>query len=549
MMKKRILAALITFALLISCFAGMASASAADNYGGGTLNELTWWEERGIETAEEETGVLSGRTRAQVKTLWNRFYENYYLVEYVGGGYMIVCLIDGEIYEYSDTADSPYLGYDSSLFYFGPTFCYYYTDGEFHHTVLNESFRLDEEELPGPEKDFEDVEWNVWFNECVYYCAANGILRGTSETRFSPDVTLTRAMFVTALYRLAGEPEVEGEMKFLDVPEGSFYYAPVLWGVQNEIVFGTGETTFAPDLPITREQMACLMVRYAKLIEADFLNAEGENKLADFSAVSDFAKDSVEAIARTGLMIGDENGMFDPLRQASRAEAAMIFMRLKQKLTPPQNAVLTRHLGGMSWELSEEDTQTLRELFGEACWDETEIAECPSEYDLLLDGVRYGFETLIYGKYPYALQVHVVGQYGTSIHDELCVDEAISQKLLGLLKSYLPTEDDACLYCVDSGEWTTITKEDASTLHDLLNDEKWGNEWVKEWDVYFNDEYYLVLDGMYYGIGAMPEKYDYPYKTIIYYTDKEDYECLSGTRDEVGEKYDAILEILSGYVK
>lgn len=370
MMKKRILAALVTLALLISCFAGMLSVFGSDHFylGGETLTDLT-------------------------SPQWEIIYE-----------------------------------------------------------AEQDAFRMDEEETPSVERiKFEDVRWNDWYDECVYYCAANGILRGTSETRFSPSATLTRAMFVTALYRLAGEPEVEGEMKFLDVPEESYYYAPVLWGMQNEIVFGTGDTTFSPERPITREQMACLMVRYAELVEADFLNAEGENKLADFSAVSDYAKGSVEAIARTGLMIGDNNGMFNPRKQASRAEAAMVFMRLKQKLTPPQNATISDGATGMQWELSEKDSQTLRVMLQKDNWSIGDPAEFPARYCIVLDDVVYQAESLNNETDPYA-QFRVAGYYGHNSAGWMPKDTEMYCDLLALLKSYLPTEKDAFLYDIESGE-------------------------------------------------------------------------------------------------
>ena len=137
-------------------------------------------------------------------------------------------------------------------------------------------------------------------------------------------------MFVTILGRMAGVQEREYPgASFSDVEVGSWYAPYVEWGAKNGIVNGMGEGVFAPDSPVTREQMAALITRYA--------DAEGYDLPAGVSAVAAFrdagsisgwAFGSVERMRQTGLLNGDAEGNFRPLNGATRAEAATVFMRL-----------------------------------------------------------------------------------------------------------------------------------------------------------------------------------------------------------------------------
>ncbi len=182
---------------------------------------------------------------------------------------------------------------------------------------------------------YEDVKKSDWFYECVDFCAQKGIMIGMNEQCFAPERTITRAEFITALYRLAGKPEIETKNKFADVPEESYYANAVLWGYEAKVVFGTSETTFSPEQFITREEIACMLARYAQSIDAKFLN-DGlivELAILDENSVSDYAKESVSIMLHEGLMIGKQNGMFCPQDSAVRAEAAMVFMRLQKQLS------------------------------------------------------------------------------------------------------------------------------------------------------------------------------------------------------------------------
>ena len=177
---------------------------------------------------------------------------------------------------------------------------------------------------------FADAEPDRWYGAAVDYADACGLMNGTGNGTFSPASTLTRAMFVTILGRMAGvrEGDYSGS-SFSDVKTGTWYAPFVQWGAENGIVNGVGEGQFAPNSLVTREQMAVLITRYA--------DAEGYSLPAGVSAVAAFrdagqisgwAYESVERMRQTALLNGDPQGNFNPRSGASRAEAATVFMRL-----------------------------------------------------------------------------------------------------------------------------------------------------------------------------------------------------------------------------
>ena len=148
-------------------------------------------------------------------------------------------------------------------------------------------------------------------------------MNGISETKFAPKLEVTRGMFVTILYRAAGEPEVSAATNFADVTTDKYYAKAVAWANANGIVKGITETEFAPDNNITREQMAAILYRYSKNKAA-----AGEITYTDKAAISDYALDAVAWAKAAGVMEGNADGTFAPLRNASRAEAAAVFVRL-----------------------------------------------------------------------------------------------------------------------------------------------------------------------------------------------------------------------------
>lgn len=176
---------------------------------------------------------------------------------------------------------------------------------------------------------FADVAENDWFFENVKYVTENGLMNGTSEDKFVPDDSLTRAMLVTVLYRAEGQPEVNKSVPFADVTADSYYASAVIWAQQNGIVSGVSENEFAPDENITREQIATIIYRYAKLKEYDVSVGENTNILSytDFDEIAEYAISAVQYAVGSGLMKGKTEGTLNPKDNATRAEIAAILQR------------------------------------------------------------------------------------------------------------------------------------------------------------------------------------------------------------------------------
>ena len=109
---------------------------------------------------------------------------------------------------------------------------------------------------------FSDVAADAWYAEAAVYCRDNGLMNGTTATTFSPNATMTRAQLCAVLYRMAGSPEMTGRDAFTDTPDGAWYEDAVLWAVRNRIMSGYTADTFGPHDPITREQLAAILMRY-----------------------------------------------------------------------------------------------------------------------------------------------------------------------------------------------------------------------------------------------------------------------------------------------
>ena len=126
------------------------------------------------------------------------------------------------------------------------------------------------------------------------YTYNNGLFTGTSATTFAPYDTMTRAMMVTVLYRMAGEPDVAvTSTGFTDLDADRYYYNAVLWAVEKGITMGTDATHFAPNDPVTREQMVTFLYRYAKLTGMDVTAGADITTFADHATVGASAADAM----------------------------------------------------------------------------------------------------------------------------------------------------------------------------------------------------------------------------------------------------------------
>lgn len=176
---------------------------------------------------------------------------------------------------------------------------------------------------------FQDVSEKDWYHDAVVQMQQKNIFSGTTANLFSPKGTMTRAMYVTALGRMAGvDPAKYSTSSFADVPAGSWYAPYIEWAVQKGITDGIGGGSYSPNATVSREQMATMTLRY---FESGKITYQPAKLLAtqprDLAKVAPWAKDAVLKLWQAGIFTGDEQGNFKPNSQATRAEAAVLFMR------------------------------------------------------------------------------------------------------------------------------------------------------------------------------------------------------------------------------
>ena len=167
-----------------------------------------------------------------------------------------------------------------------------------------------------------------WAKDNIDFVASRGLIVGTTATTFAPDVAITRATFLMALGKLSGA-DVSGYKKssFTDVKNTDTAMPYIEWAVKNGITNGIGNNQFDPDQKITREQMAVMMVNYAKATGYKLPVSRTAVTFADNAKISSWAKGAVKAIQQTGVISGKPNNLFDPQGNATRAEAATILRR------------------------------------------------------------------------------------------------------------------------------------------------------------------------------------------------------------------------------
>ena len=178
---------------------------------------------------------------------------------------------------------------------------------------------------------FSDVPADSWFTKAALYCNENGFITGTSATTFSPNTELTRAMFVQILARLDGADlnSITYKGKFTDVKEENWFAKAVQWAVDNNLTGGTSETTFSPNAPVTREQLATFFFAYSKFIGDDTSKAAELDKYTDADQISGWAVNAVKWAVAEGLISGTSETTLSPKMSATRAQAAVIFMNFE----------------------------------------------------------------------------------------------------------------------------------------------------------------------------------------------------------------------------
>ena len=198
-------------------------------------------------------------------------------------------------------------------------------------TIVTEFAESDEPEPePEPGLPFVDVHENDWFYDVVRYVYDKGLMTGTSDTEFSPNLTTTRGMIVSILNRLEGGPTAEAA-GFTDVADGDWYADAVNWAASEGIVVGFEDDTFRPNDLITREQLAAIFCNYAEWKGMDISSRADLSNYNDAASVSSWAAETVQWAAAEGLISGMPGDLLAPQGSATRAQVAAILERFLEQ--------------------------------------------------------------------------------------------------------------------------------------------------------------------------------------------------------------------------
>lgn len=179
---------------------------------------------------------------------------------------------------------------------------------------------------------FTDVDKSAWYAEAVKYAVKNNLLKGISATEFAPEAEMSRAMFVTVLYRLEGEQKAALVNPFSDVAKDAWYKDAVIWAYSKGIVAGVSEDTFAPNQSVTREQMAAILYQYARYKGCDMSKTADLSQYSDSDEVSAWPLTAVKWANGASVVNGVSENALSPKTTATRAQAAAMFMRFCENI-------------------------------------------------------------------------------------------------------------------------------------------------------------------------------------------------------------------------
>lgn len=178
---------------------------------------------------------------------------------------------------------------------------------------------------------FVDVAAEDWYGDAVAAVYAQGLMMGTAEDTFAPELAATRGMVVSILHRLAGSPTVSAEV-FEDVTADDWYGQAVAWAASEGIASGTSAETFSPNAAVTREQLAALLCNFAAQQGVDTTACSDLSNFDDAAAVSDWAQDAVSWAHAEGLLAGTSATTLSPQGEATRAQLAAMLVRFSDYL-------------------------------------------------------------------------------------------------------------------------------------------------------------------------------------------------------------------------
>ena len=178
---------------------------------------------------------------------------------------------------------------------------------------------------------FTDVVPGSWYCGAVQYVCENGMMNGTGGRLFSPNSITSRAMIVTILHRMEGAPAASAS-SFTDIAAGAYYENAVNWAAENGIVSGASKTSFLPDDPVTREQLAVILYRYAQYKSYDVTGSTDLSAYTDAAQIDACATDAMQWANENGLITGNTSTTLNPKGHTTRAEAATVLMRFCQNI-------------------------------------------------------------------------------------------------------------------------------------------------------------------------------------------------------------------------
>ena len=173
---------------------------------------------------------------------------------------------------------------------------------------------------------YKDVQSTAWFFNAIKYVTENDLMNGVGDGNFSPNTTMTRAMFATVLYRLDGRPNVFGPNPFTDVTGGQWYTDAVRWANENGLIMGYDSNRFGPNDNITREQSITIIYRYSEARDADISSQADLSSYTDAQKISNWAQNAMEWAVGVGLISGRSPTTLVPQGEMTRAEVAQMLM-------------------------------------------------------------------------------------------------------------------------------------------------------------------------------------------------------------------------------
>ena len=193
------------------------------------------------------------------------------------------------------------------------------------YTLLNGTAKI---EIEDNSKTFDDVADSAWYSQYVDFVSSHEIMVGTSENAFAPDMSVSRGMTATILWNLEGKLANNGETKFPDVNASQWFAQATEWASEKGIISGYDTGSFGPNDAVTREQLAVVLYNYMKALGYD-VSAKGDlSKFSDGSSTSTWASDAMQWAVGAGLFSGDENGQLMPQADTTRASMSVIVDRL-----------------------------------------------------------------------------------------------------------------------------------------------------------------------------------------------------------------------------